>query len=208
MNSVSIVVIEVRKRQLQKLMLVFPLDLAGGVFLGFAWWWRRISDLSDQIGGRGFCDAIYEHTEEGYLQQEKESKGESKEDTFTISEPLSLLLFGIVYPGKVWLQKIPHQASRCKVALQEDNKISFGKEDCATKYHGGWLNSNCLLKSVKTGGRQYERTHKGDKREKIHCQGHGCSPSIPGDKRNHGICGSFSSLGRMVQTEIGIIKRS
>ena len=74
-------------------MLVLPSYILFFELFGLLWLWRRFGDLRDQIGGRGFCNAVDEDTEQWDLQESNECKGKAEENAFSVVEPLLLLLW-------------------------------------------------------------------------------------------------------------------
>lgn len=53
-----------------------------------------IGDLGDEIGSRGFCNAVDENAEKRNLEEDVEAHAEAEKETFTVAEPAAFLLFG------------------------------------------------------------------------------------------------------------------
>ena len=103
----SIKFIEVVERQAQKLMFVLPGNLRLRKSLTFSWRWGWISDLGDQIRSRCFCNAIHKNTNERCFQDHSEAKGKTKQDTFAVEEPPTLLLWGILDATEIRFELVP-----------------------------------------------------------------------------------------------------
>ena len=92
------------QRELQELLLILPRHLALRKVLGVCWWRRWIRNLSDQICGGRFSNAIDQDSQERYLEKDVEADTEAKEHPFPVVEPVFLLLLGELYPREVGFQ--------------------------------------------------------------------------------------------------------
>ena len=62
---------------------------------------RRVCDLGDQVGRGCFRDTIYEDTEKWNLEKDVKADAKAEEQTLSIMEPSTLLIFVKPYPGEV-----------------------------------------------------------------------------------------------------------
>lgn len=83
--------IEVRQRQTQEMMLVRPPHLTFGEFFAVCRTRWGIRDLRDQVGRRGFRNAVYQHAQQRDLEEDVEADAEAEEEAFAVAEPEKLL---------------------------------------------------------------------------------------------------------------------
>lgn len=170
-------------------MFVLPGDLAFGepFTLGRRWW--RIGDLGDEVCCGCLGHTVHKHADIGGLQHNSEGKGESKQHTFTITEPKALLLRSKLDATEVWLQlgrvsnilsgkkqadthQLPHQAPRCKVCVKESDDKRLGENQSRTKNDCRGRGANVAAECVETGCRGHESTNDGDHGQEINRQKH------------------------------------
>ncbi len=96
--------IQVRQGEPQKFMFVSPFGLTFGECLTVCWWWRGISDFSDEVCSRSFGDTVDENSQERDFQENVEADAKSEEETFSITEPSSFLVFCESDSGEVGLK--------------------------------------------------------------------------------------------------------
>ena len=92
------------QRELQKLLLILPRHLALSKILAVCRWRGWVRNLSDQVRGGRFSNAVDQDSQERYLEKDVEANTEAKEHPFTVVEPVFLLLFGELYPREVGFQ--------------------------------------------------------------------------------------------------------
>ena len=83
--------IQIRQRQIQKLMLIPPPDLTLGELLGVCGTGRWVGDLRYQIRRGRFGDAVDQDTEQRDLEEDVEADAEAEEEAFAVVEPEALL---------------------------------------------------------------------------------------------------------------------
>lgn len=76
-------------------MFVLPPHILRLELLCFGWRRRRLSNLGNEVGGRGFGDAIDEDAEKWDFEEDEEGNSEAVEDTLAVTEP-EPFLFGAV----------------------------------------------------------------------------------------------------------------
>ena len=92
------------QRELQKLLLILPRHLALSKILAVCRWRGWVRNLSDQVRGGRFSNAVDQDSQERYLEKDVEADTEAKEHPFTVVEPVFLLLFGELNPREVGFQ--------------------------------------------------------------------------------------------------------
>ena len=93
---VSIDSIKKGERQRHELMLIGPSHLCLGEPLGLRGRRWRIRDLGDEVGSRGFCNAVDEYANKWDLEKDEEAYSEAEQNSFTLFEPFSLLFLGVM----------------------------------------------------------------------------------------------------------------
>lgn len=100
----AVVCVEVRKVQVQKLMLISPFLLACCKSFTMIWWWRGICDFGDEICRWCFSNSIDENAKQRDTKEDVEADSKTKEEAFSIVKPALLLLFAEFYARKVWFE--------------------------------------------------------------------------------------------------------
>lgn len=85
-------------------MLVLPLDIPLLELFGIGRWGWGLGDLGNEVGGRGFGDAVDQDTHEGDFDDEEECKCKAVEHALAIVEPCSLLFGGVADAREVWFE--------------------------------------------------------------------------------------------------------
>ena len=85
-------------------MLVPPGYLAFRKVRTFSGGWRRVGDLGDKVRCRCLSNAIHQHTDVWDAQKNRESEGKAEKNTFSVTEPPTLLLGGELNAPKVGLE--------------------------------------------------------------------------------------------------------
>jgi hypothetical protein len=98
--------IEVRKLEVQELVLVLPLLLACGKTFDLSWCWRRICNLCNEICCGCFGYSVDENAEERDAQEDVEANTKSKEKPLSVVEPVLFLLFGELDSREVRLKLV------------------------------------------------------------------------------------------------------
>jgi len=85
-------------------MLVLPMSLTLGVLLpvGRRGWW--VGDFRDKECCRGLGDSVDEHAQQRDLEKHKEADAETKQDSFAVSEPGTLLLWCVMDALEIRIQ--------------------------------------------------------------------------------------------------------
>jgi hypothetical protein len=85
-------------------MFVSPLLLASRKSVIMSRWWRRIRNLRNEISGRSLSNPINENTQERYPLEDVEADAETKQETFSVMEPMFLLLLGKSDAREIWFE--------------------------------------------------------------------------------------------------------
>jgi hypothetical protein len=93
--------IQLHEVKAQELVLILPFLLTGCESFTVCWGRWRVGDLGDQIRSRSFSDPIDEDAQQRDSQEDVEADTEPEQETFSIVEPMFLLLFRKMYAGEV-----------------------------------------------------------------------------------------------------------
>ena len=87
-------------------MLVGPGLLASRELLHMLTARGRVGDLGNQVGSRGFGNAVHEDTNEGNLDENVKSQAETEEHASAATKPILLLFFGKMNTREVGLEQL------------------------------------------------------------------------------------------------------
>lgn len=116
-------IVNVGKREVQKLVLVCPCLLTIRKLLHLCRRWWGVGDLGDEVRSRSLGNSVNQDSNKRDLNQGVEAQSKPEEDALAAPEPVALLLLCEVDPGEVRLQQLSHQTSGREICLQEDDEV-------------------------------------------------------------------------------------